>query len=65
MESIPKRYAIVRANQYMIRTCAFLIAYSWHYLGGSGNLVEYARKWEAKGLIHIENLAEQKPPDAF
>ena len=49
----------------MIRTCAFLIAYSWHYLGGSGNLVEYARKWEAKGLIHIENLAEQKPPDAF
>ena len=55
-ERIPKRLAIIRTNQRM-DTCDYLIAYARHFLGGSGQIVEYARKCEAKGLIHVTNLA--------
>lgn len=59
MERIPKRYAIVRANQCMIRSCNYLIAFAKDHLGNSGNFVEYARKREKQGMIRVENLAEQ------
>lgn len=58
-ERIPKRLAIIKTNQRMVDTCDFLIAYAWHFLGGSGQIVEYARKREAKGLIRVTNLATQ------
>lgn len=58
-ERIPKRLAIVKTNQRMVDTCDYLIAYAWHHLGGSGQIVEYARRREKRGLIHIENLAEK------
>ena len=56
-ERIPKRLAIIKTNQRMVDTCDYLIAYAWHFLGGSGQIVEYARKREAKGLIRVTNLA--------
>lgn len=58
-ERIPKRLAIVKTNQRMVDTCDYLIAYAWHHLGGSGQIVEYARKREKRGLIHVGNLAEE------
>lgn len=58
-ERIPKRLAIVKTNQRMVDTCDYLIAYAWHHLGGSGQIVEYARKREKRGLIHVGNLAEK------
>lgn len=58
-ERIPKRLAIVKTNQRMVDTCDYLIAYAWHHLGGSGQIVEYARKQEKRGSIHVENLAEK------
>lgn len=56
-ERIPKRLAIIKTNRRMVDTCDYLIAYAWHFLGGSGQVVEYARKQEAKGLIRVTNLA--------
>lgn len=56
-ERIPKRVAIVKTNQRMVETCDYLIAYAFHFLGGSGQIVEYARKREEKGLLRVENLA--------
>lgn len=58
-ERIPKRVAIIKTNRRMVETCDHLIAYAFHYLGGSGQIVEYARKREGKGLIRVENLAEK------
>lgn len=63
-ERIPKRLAIVKTNQRMVDTCDYLIAYAWHFLGGSGQIVEYARKHEAKGLIRVTNLAA-KPSSIY
>lgn len=58
-ENIPKRLAIVKTNRRMVDTCNYLIANAWHHLGGSGNVVDYARKREEKGLIRVTNLAQQ------
>lgn len=58
-ERIPKRLAIIKTNQHMVDTCDYLITYAFHFLGGTGQIVEYARKREAKGLIRVTNLAHQ------
>lgn len=44
MESVPRRYAIVRANRYMIDHADYLIAYAWHPASNARNLLDYARK---------------------
>ena len=59
MESVPRQYAISKANRYMIQNSTHLIAYAYHTLGGAGKLVKSARVLEKKGAIHIENLAEK------
>ena len=41
----------------MVDTCDYLIVYAWHFLGGSDQIVEYARKRETKGVIQVTNLA--------
>lgn len=56
-ESIPKRLAIIKTNQRMVDTCDFLITYAYHFLGGTGQIVEYARRREKKGLIKVTNLS--------
>ena len=57
LERIPKRAAIIRANQYMICHSDYLIAYDVGRIGNTRKLVEYARRREEKGLIHVENVA--------
>ena len=64
-EKIPKRLAIIKTNQRMVDTCDYLITYAYHFLGGTGQIVEYARKREKKGLIHIENIAEKMRENAI
>lgn len=61
-ERIPKRLAIIKTNQHMVDSCDYLIAYAWHSLGGSGQIVEYAKKREAKGLIVATNLKNPENP---
>lgn len=42
LENVPRRYALVRGNQYMVRTSDRVICYVRHF-GNSRNLLEYAR----------------------
>ena len=58
MESAPKRLAIVRANRYLVEHSDYLIACAWHPAGSARELVAYAQKRQGKGLIQVENLAE-------
>ena len=53
MERVPKRFAIVKANQYMVNHSDFMIAYVRHPASNARNLLEYAEKRS----IRIENLA--------
>lgn len=54
LEEVPRRYAIVRANKYMVNTVNSIICYVSH-IGNTRNLLEYAKKKE--GII-IENIAQ-------
>lgn len=49
---VPRPVAIVRANRYMVDNSNFLIAYAW-YPGNAIELLEYARRRERRGLIHV------------
>ena len=60
LESTPRRYAIVRTNQIMVDTCDWLICYVRHGASNSRNLLEYAQRREAKGLIQIINIEESE-----
>ncbi len=56
MENVPKRLAIVRANQYAVSASQYLIAYVSHPASNARNILEYAEQREKKGLISVENL---------
>ena len=56
MESVPRKAAIIRANRYVVDHVDYLIAYAWHPASNARDLLEYARKREGKGLIHVTAL---------
>lgn len=56
----PHKFAIVKANEMMIRTCDYLIAYAWHPASNARTLVEKAMRLQAKGGIHVENLGQDR-----
>ena len=58
LEDVPKPFAIVRANEYMIKTCEYLICYDAGLVGNTGRLVKKALRRQKKGEMHVENLAE-------
>ena len=60
LENTPRRYAIVRTNQIMVNTCDWLVCYVRHGVSNSRNLLEYAQRREAKGLIQIINIGESE-----
>lgn len=56
MEAVPKPFAIVRANEHMIKNSDYLICYDTGQIGKTRDYVALARRMERKGLIQIENL---------
>lgn len=57
MERIPRRIAIVRANQYMVDHVDYLIAYAWHPASNARELVEYAYKRAAVQNIQVSEIS--------
>lgn len=57
METVPKPFAISRANRYMIRHCDYLICYNEGYPGNTRILIDLAKKRAEKGQLFIEDLA--------
>lgn len=58
LERVPRRYAIVKANQYMVDTCDTIICYVSHF-GNTRNLLEYVQARAGKRCIPMDNLGEQ------
>ena len=56
MERVPRRVAIVRANQYMVDHVDYLIAYAWHPASNARELVEYAQDKKNQNLIDVTLL---------
>ena len=59
MEKVPRRFAIVRANRYMVEHVEYLISCVWHPASNAKELTEYAKKRQAKGLIAVTELTGQ------
>ena len=57
LENVPRQYAILRVNQYMLDTADSVICYAKH-IGNSRNLLEYVQRRRKKGAVILENLAE-------
>jgi hypothetical protein len=56
LENVPRQYAIVRANKYMVDTADSIICYVKHS-GNTRNLLEHAQRRSKNNGIIIENLA--------
>ena len=44
MENVPRRFAIARANRWMVEHCTHLVAYVTHPASNAGKVVEWGRK---------------------
>lgn len=56
LEGVPRRYAIVRANRYMIEKSDTIICYVNHF-GNARNLLDYAERRRKKSEIILDNIA--------
>ena len=53
LESVPKRFAISRRNEWMVQECDTIVAYVTHRWGGAAKTLEYARR-KKKRIISYE-----------
>lgn len=60
MEKVPRRLAIIKANQFVVDHIDYLIAYTWHPGSNARELVKYAKRRESRGLIVITLLDRPK-----
>ena len=60
MESVPRKFAIVRANRRMVDECDYLVAFVWHPASNAREFLEYARRREKEGTDSCGNLGERK-----
>ena len=58
MEKVPRKFAIVQANRYMVDHVDYVIAYAWHPASNARELLFYAGKRD----VRITNLGESLSP---
>ena len=58
METVPKPFAIARANEHMLRSSDYLICYDRRQIGKTRDFTQLARRREERGLLLVENLAD-------
>lgn len=56
IENVPKRYAVLKRNEWTINKADVLIAYIKHDWGGAAKTLEYARKRKKKIINLSENM---------
>lgn len=54
LESTPKRFAILKRNEYMVNSAEVVIAYVLHGWGGAAKTLEFAKK-KKKKIIQFSN----------
>ena len=56
MECVPRKIAIVKANQYAVDNSDYIIAFSRYKASNTSNLLHYARRLEKKGTLKVKTL---------
>ena len=57
LEKVPRRYAIVRTNEIMVKQSDWLVSYVRHGASNSRRILEYAQK-QGTACININDLLE-------
>ena len=52
LENVPKKYAIVHRNRYMVNEADVIIAYVLHNWGGTAKTLEYAQKKNKRIILY-------------
>ena len=52
LENVPKKYAVIRRNYWMVKKADFIVAYVKHSWGGAAKALEYAKKLK-KDFVNI------------
>jgi len=52
LEAVPKRFAISRRNEWMVKECDVIIAYVQHGWGGAAKTLEYARRQNRQIILY-------------
>lgn len=58
IENVPRRFAIIWRNKWMLRQAEYVVAYVVHSVGGAARFVEMAQK-QGKRVIHIDCAAQR------
>ena len=58
LETVPRRFAIERANRAMVDDCDFLIAYAPFETGNARKVLDYARRRQGRDLIQVIELKQ-------
>lgn len=53
METVPYRYAIVKANRWAVEEADHMIVYQYYHVGNTYRLMKYAESVEKRGKLHI------------
>ena len=56
--TVPRRFAIERANRAMVDDCDFLIAYAPFETGNARRVLDYARRRQGRDLIQVIELKQ-------
>ena len=56
LETVPKPFAIVQANKFMVERSDYLISYCRNTAGNTQKIVDYAKRREKNGLIKVTLL---------
>ena len=59
LESVPKRFAIVRRNEWMIRESDIVVAYVIRGFGGAARTLDYARRKKKPIICYTESAARE------
>ena len=51
LETVPKRYAIARRNQWMVQAADVVVAYVCYDWGGAAKTLEYARRYKKRIIL--------------
>ncbi len=57
LEKIPRRFAVLKRNQWMVDNADILVAYVTHSWGGAAQTLAYARRKKKPYLVYPERAA--------
>ena len=55
LEKVPRKHAILWRNDWMLKRSDIVLCYVWHFLGGSGRMIEKAIK-QKKRIINLAKM---------